>query len=212
MRGGGGESSPIWKKFKFFVEPFRETKSNIQKMANWLCLMVGWRDNRALRQSSFTHFTTNIWAHSEVFGFFRKKFIWKNVSPPAKSHFENTMENPFFHFFKYWPKRSKKNLEFKYGHSHCKSALKINFQLREVVKVKIHIFAFTCIFSLTTSGSRKLIFKQIQTENVVVKIWQNTAATFLRLGMLPFRYEKISKYLNFSKYILWRKSTTSMVM
>ena len=27
--------------------------------------------------------------------------------PRAKSLFENTMENPFFYFFKYWPKRSK---------------------------------------------------------------------------------------------------------
>ena len=27
--------------------------------------------------------------------------------PPAKSHFKNKIGNPFFDFFKYWPKRSK---------------------------------------------------------------------------------------------------------
>ena len=53
----------------------------------------------------------------------------------------------------------KKNLEEKYGYSHFKSALKINFWLREVVKQKIHVYANTCIFSLTTSRSRKLILK-----------------------------------------------------
>ena len=53
----------------------------------------------------------------------------------------------------------KKNLEYKYGYSHFKSVLKINFRLREVVKLKIHIFAYTCIFSLTTSQIRKLILK-----------------------------------------------------
>ena len=53
----------------------------------------------------------------------------------------------------------KKNLVEKYGHSHFKSAFKINFWLREVVKLKIHVFAYTCIFSLTTSKSQKLIFK-----------------------------------------------------
>ena len=34
-----------------------------------------------------------------------------------------------------------------------------NFQLWEVVKLKLHVFAYTCIFSLNTSRSRKLIFK-----------------------------------------------------
>ena len=53
----------------------------------------------------------------------------------------------------------KKNFEQKYGHSHFKSALKINFQLWEVVKLKMHVYANTCIFSWTTSRSRKLIFK-----------------------------------------------------
>ena len=44
-----------------------------------------------------------------------------------------------------------KKIEQNYGHTHFKSALKINFRRREVVKLKIHIFANTCIFSLTTS-------------------------------------------------------------
>ena len=53
----------------------------------------------------------------------------------------------------------KKNLEQKYGHSHFKSAFKINFQFREVVKLEIHKYAYLRIFSLTTSRSRKLILK-----------------------------------------------------
>ena len=53
----------------------------------------------------------------------------------------------------------KKNLEWKYGHFHFKSVLKINFRLREVVKLRIHVYANMCIFSLTTFRSRKLIFK-----------------------------------------------------
>ena len=39
------------------------------KEAHWLG-----GDNKASTQSSFTHVTTNTWAHSEVFGFFRKFF------------------------------------------------------------------------------------------------------------------------------------------
>ena len=39
------------------------------------------------------------------------------------------------------------------------SFLKINFRLWEVVKLKIHVFAYTCIFSLTISRSWKLILK-----------------------------------------------------
>ena len=70
------------------------------------------------------------------------------------------MERPFFDFFKILTETlKKKNLEEKYGHFHFKSALKINFRLREVVKLKIHVLAYTCIFSLTTSRSWKLIFK-----------------------------------------------------
>ena len=33
----------------------------------------------------------------------------------------------YFFFIKYWPKRFKKNLEYKYGHSLFKSAFRINF-------------------------------------------------------------------------------------
>ena len=44
----------------------------IYHAASTLC--IGGGDNRASTQSSFTHVTTNTWAHSEVFGFFRKNF------------------------------------------------------------------------------------------------------------------------------------------
>ena len=69
------------------------------------------------------------------------------------------MEYPFFDFLKYWPKHFKKNIEQKYGHSHFKSALGINFQLWEVVKLKRHKYVHLCIFCLTTSWSQKLISK-----------------------------------------------------
>ena len=41
---------------------------------HWDPIIRGGGDNRASTQSSFTHVTTNTWAHSEVFGFFRKIF------------------------------------------------------------------------------------------------------------------------------------------
>ena len=55
--------------------------------------------------------------------------------------------------------KPKKNLESKYGHSHFKSGFGINFGLREEVKLKMHVYAYTCIFRLTTSRSPKLIPK-----------------------------------------------------
>ena len=61
--------------------------------------IVASSDNRASTQSRFTHVTTNTWARSKVFGFFRFIFGWKKMPPLAKSHFENTMGNPFFSFF-----------------------------------------------------------------------------------------------------------------
>ena len=75
----------------------------------------------------------------------------------ATSLFENTMGNPFFYFFKCQPKRLIFFLDQIYGHSHFKYAFKINFQLLEVVKLKICKYAYLRIFSLTTSQSRKLI-------------------------------------------------------
>ena len=73
-------------------------------------LLVGWGDNKAVTELSFGHVTSKTWAYSGVFGFFRKKFRQKNSPPPPKSLFQNTMGNPFFYFFKYWPKRSKKKI------------------------------------------------------------------------------------------------------
>ena len=69
----------------------------------------------------------------------------------VKSLFENTIKNPFFYFLKSQPKLYKKKLEKKYGHSHFKSASRIDFQLWEVVKLKIRKHANLRIFSLTTS-------------------------------------------------------------
>ena len=55
-------------------------------------------------------------------------------STPVNSLFENTMGYQFFDLLK--------NLEQKYGHSHFKSAFGINFGLWEVVKQKIHKYAY----------------------------------------------------------------------
>ena len=86
---------------------------------------------------------------------FSEQILSKKVSTPVKSLFENSMGNPFFDFFKYWLKLFKKN-EYKYGHSLFKSAFGINFWPREVLKRKIHKYAYLRIFNLTTSRSQKL--------------------------------------------------------
>ena len=59
---------------------------------------------------SYWHATTKTYAYLGEFGFFIIFFRQKSDPTSAKSHFENTMGNPFFDFFKYWPKRSKKKI------------------------------------------------------------------------------------------------------
>ena len=86
--------------------------------------------------------------------------LFKNVRPFQNYIFKIQWEIHFFTFFLNISQNSlKKNLELKYGHSHFKSAFGINFGLREVVKLKIHVYAYMCIFSLTASQSPKLIPK-----------------------------------------------------
>ena len=65
------------------------------------CLLGRGGDNRAVTELGFTHVTTKTWAYLGMFGFFRNFFGHKFSPPPAKSHFENTMGNSFFDFFKY---------------------------------------------------------------------------------------------------------------
>ena len=77
---------------------------------------------------------------------------------PVKSLFENTMGNPFLDFLKYCMEIFKKKFIYIYRYSYFKFAFRINFQLWEVVELKIRKYANLCIFSLTTSG-RKLILK-----------------------------------------------------
>ena len=43
--------------------------------------MVGRMDNRAVKELSFAHVTTKIWAYSRVFGFIRKIFGEKTFPP-----------------------------------------------------------------------------------------------------------------------------------
>ena len=70
------------------------------------------------------------------------------------------MGNPFFDFFNNdWDSLKFFFRIYIYGHSHFKSAFRINFGLREVVKRKIHVYTYTRIFRLTTSQSPKLIPK-----------------------------------------------------
>ena len=69
------------------------------------------------------------------------------------------MESPFFYFFKYWPKHSKKKFRIEIWTFSFQICFKNYFRLREVVKLEIHVYTNTCIFSLTTSRSQKLIFK-----------------------------------------------------
>ena len=91
---------------------------------------------------------------------FSEFFFVKKVTLPRSNHiFKIQWEIHFLTFLNTDQNAPKKNLEQKYGYSHFKSALKINFRPREVVKQKIHVYAYTCIFRLTTSRSQKLTFK-----------------------------------------------------
>ena len=80
-----------------------------------------------------------------------------------------TLKHPFkiqweIHFFTFsnTDRNAPKNkLEQNYGYSHFKSAFKIHFRLREVVKLKKSKYAYLCISSLTPSRSQKLILNSL---------------------------------------------------
>jgi hypothetical protein len=50
---------------------------------------------------SYWHATTKTYAYFREFGCFRIFFRQKSDPTMVKSHFENTMGNPFFDFLKY---------------------------------------------------------------------------------------------------------------
>ena len=50
---------------------------------------------------SYCHATTKTYAYFRGFGFFKKENCQKSGPTMVKSHFENTMGNPFFDFLKY---------------------------------------------------------------------------------------------------------------
>ena len=94
-----------------------------------------------------------VWFYSEFF------FV-KNKTLPRSNQFQKIQWKVLFFTFLNTDRNAPIFFfDQKYGHSHFKSALKINFRLREVVKLKLHVYAITCIFSLTTSRSQKLISK-----------------------------------------------------
>ena len=109
---------------------------------------------------SYWHATTKTYAYFREFGFFRIFLLSKKWPYHGSITFWKYNGKSIFWLFKILTEMlQKKFFEQKYGHSHFKSALKINFRLREVVKKKIHVYAYTCVFSLTISRSRKFIFK-----------------------------------------------------
>ena len=68
------------------------------------------------------------------------------------------MGNPFLTFFCDNPSAPKKYLEFKYGHSHFKSAFGINFGLWEELKIRhLHQLAQLAYFQLDDFPKSKLI-------------------------------------------------------
>ena len=69
------------------------------------------------------------------------------------------MENPFFDCFKYWPKFFKKKFRIKVWTFSFQICFWNQFSTLEVVKRKIHKYAYLRIFSLTTSRSQKFIPK-----------------------------------------------------
>ena len=81
-------------------------------MNEWInqSVTVGSGDNRASTQLSFTHVTSNTWAHSEVFGFFRKFFLMKKCIPPGQITFwKYNGKSIFFTFLNTDRNASKKN-------------------------------------------------------------------------------------------------------
>ena len=59
---------------------------------------------------SYWHATTKTSAYFREFGFLRIFLRQKSDPTMVKSHFENTMGNPFLDFLKYGPKRSEKKI------------------------------------------------------------------------------------------------------
>ena len=60
----------------------------------------------------YWHATTKTYAYFREFGFFRIFFCQKSGPTMVKSHFQNSMGNPFFDFFKILTKMlQKQNLE-----------------------------------------------------------------------------------------------------
>ena len=98
----------------------------------------------------FGHATTQTWAYSRVFGFFRFFFV-KNKTLPRSNHLlKKTMENPFLDFLKYWPKLFKKKIRIEIWTFAFQICFRNQLRLQEVVKRKIHKYAYLCIFRLTT--------------------------------------------------------------
>ena len=71
--------------------------------------------------------------------------ILKNLRPFLNYNFKVQWEIHFL-LFKYCRNSSKIYFEQIYGYSHFKSALRINFGLREEVKLKTHKYAYFRIF------------------------------------------------------------------
>ena len=72
--------------------------------------------------------------------------LCKNLRPFQNCNLKIQWEIHFFTFLNIGRNSSKK-LEYKYGHSHFKSAFGINFRLQEVVKGK-YGNARICVFSI----------------------------------------------------------------
>ena len=108
---------------------------------------------------SYWHATTKTNAYFREFGFFRIFFCQKNDPTMVKSHFENIMGNSFFDFLKYWPKCSKKKFRLEIWTFSFQICFKNKFSTSGSGQTEKHIYAYTCVFSLTTSRSWKLIFK-----------------------------------------------------
>ena len=76
-----------------------------------------------------------------------------NTEPSA--HFRRVNTEPSVHF-------RRANMEPSVHFRRANTEPSVHFRranIREVVKLKIHVFAYKCIFSLTTSRNWKLIFK-----------------------------------------------------
>ena len=117
---------------------------------------------------SYWHATIKTYAYFREFGFFRIFFCQKSDPIMVKSHFKNTMENPFFEV----PFFLDKTLQIFFYNSNyiglcLKTAFRNNFGPWEVPKLENLHFHFHAFSGWGTSQGPKLFLKAFFTQSPI---------------------------------------------